>query len=251
MLKLAKLNGKPEIFYSIQGEGKNIGRPSIFIRLSLCNLYCNWCDTDYTWNWEGTPYPHQNDQNPRYKKYQKELFMMELSNEEIIRQIDSFNCKNLVITGGEPLMQQKELISLLNALREPDKAYHIEFETNGTATPSKVLDIQTDQYNVSLKLSNSKVKEKDRLNERAITFFAQSPKANFKFVVDRENDLHEILKLIKQYNISPEQVYLMPQGTNPETLRQKQQWLIELCKQYGFNFTDRMHIHIYGNKRGV
>ena len=251
MLKLAKLNGNPEIFYSIQGEGKNIGRPSIFIRLSLCNLYCNWCDTDYTWNWEGTPHPHQNDQNPAYKKYQKELFMMELSNKEIIRQIDSFNCKNLVITGGEPLMQQKELISLLNALKETDKTYHIEFETNGTTTPSKGLDIQTDQYNVSLKLSNSKVKEKDRLNEQAVTFFAQSPKANFKFVVDRENDLHEILALIKQYNISPEQVYLMPQGTNPEILRQKQQWLIELCKQYGFNFTDRLHIHIYGNKRGV
>ena len=251
MLKLAIINGNPEIFHSIQGEGKNSGHPSIFIRLSLCNLYCNWCDTDYTWNWEGTPYPHQNDSIPGYKKFSKKQFLVKLPNDEIIRQFKTIKCTNLVITGGEPLLQQKELVNFLEALRETDKTYHIEFETNGTLMPIEALDKLTDQYNVSIKLSNSKVQESDRLSDRAISFFANSPKANFKFVVDKEDDLQEVLSLIQQYEISTKRIYLMPQGINSETLRQKQQWLIELCKQYGFNYTDRIHIHIYGNKKGV
>lgn len=251
MLKLSKLSGKPEIFYSIQGEGKNMGKPSVFVRLATCNLYCHWCDTDYTWNWIGTPYSHQNDSKPGYNKYPKDSYIIEVPNDQIIKQIESYNCLNLVITGGEPLMQQKDLISLLDALTESKYSYYIEFETNGTSVPSKVLDILTDQYNVSLKLKNSKVKENDRLNERAITFFAQSPKANFKFVIDQENDINEVFELTEKYNIPHKRIYLMPQGTTSDDLLKKQQWLVELCKQYGFNYSDRLHIHIYGNKRGI
>ena len=251
MLRLARIDGKPEIFYSIQGEGKNSGHPSIFIRLSLCNLYCNWCDTDYTWNWDNTSFTHQNDLTPNYKKFSKEQFLVTLPTNEIIRQLETINCTNLVITGGEPLMQQRELVSFLEALKKTDKTYRIEFETNGTLTPTETLDKLTNQYNVSIKLSNSKVQENDRLNNHAISFFASSQKANFKFVLDKEEDLQEVLKLIQQYNIPPSEIYLMPQGTDPKILRKKQQWLIELCKQYGFKYTDRLHIHIYGNKRGV
>lgn len=251
MIKLAKLNNKPEIFHSVQGEGKNMGKPSIFIRLSLCNLYCQWCDTDYTWNWEGTPFKHNYDQLAGYKKYHKEDLIEMLSNEQILAIVGEMNCNNIVITGGEPLAQQKDLRSLMAALKKQNPNTHIEFETNGTLKPLAEIDELTDQYNVSIKLSNSNVSFEDRIKPEAISFFAHSPKANFKFVVDTEQDLLEIQDLINQYNIDQRVVYLMPQGTTVASLKQKQQWIVEICKKYNFNYTDRLHIHIWGNKRGI
>ncbi|TCJ14389.1 7-carboxy-7-deazaguanine synthase QueE [Flaviaesturariibacter flavus] len=251
MLKLARLNGQPEIFHSIQGEGKSIGRPSVFIRLSLCNLYCAWCDTDYTWNWEGTAFTHNNDVRPGYRKYRKEEYQQLISNEEIRDRLAVISCSNLIFTGGEPLVQQKDLRSLFRLLKENNPDYHIEFETNGTLKPLPEIDALTDQYNVSVKLANSKVAPEDRLNPEAIRFFAASPKANFKFVVDSRADLDEVLALVQGYGIRPEAVYLMPQGTSAAALREKQAWVAELCKQYNYNYTDRLHIHIWGDKRGV
>ncbi|PKQ68281.1 7-carboxy-7-deazaguanine synthase QueE [Raineya orbicola] len=251
MLQIAQLDKKPEIFYSIQGEGKSIGKPSIFIRLSLCNLYCFWCDTDYTWNWEGTNYPHLNDKNPNYQKFNKADSIIKLTEKQIIAEIQKYNCHRLIFTGGEPLVQQKKLLSLLAQLKKQNPQYHIEFETNGTIIPIPELEALTNQYNVSLKLENSKVRLQERLKPKAIHFFAQNDKANFKFVVDSPKDLDEILEIIQKYAIFHDKVYLMPQGTKPAILRKKQQWLVEICKQYQFNYTDRLHILIYGDKRGI
>jgi organic radical activating enzyme len=83
------------------------------------------------------------------------------------------------------------------------------------------------------------------------TYFAENPKAVFKFVQTKEEDLEETLGLIRQYKIPANRVYLMPEGTSPEALKAKQLWLVEVCKQHGFNYTDRLHVHIYGPKRGV
>ncbi len=251
MLKIALYNHQPEIFYTIQGEGKNIGKPSIFIRLSLCNLYCFWCDTDYTWNWEGTSFSHQNDTQPHYQKYNKKESLRKMSKEEIWEHIRHFTCENLVITGGEPLVQKKDLIALLSFLKQKNPNYYIEFETNGTILPDKQLDALSDQYNVSVKLSNALVDEQERIVPQTIRFFAQSPKSNFKFVIDTPKDLEEVQNLIEKFTIDSKKIYLMPQGTNAKVLQKKQQWLIEICKQYGFNYTDRLHILIYGEKRGV
>jgi 7-carboxy-7-deazaguanine synthase len=251
MLKLAKLNGRPEIFHSIQGEGKSIGRPSVFIRLSLCNLYCKWCDTDYTWNWEGTSFTHNNDARPGYAKYRKEDVIEMISDEAILDILAGISCRNLIFTGGEPLVQQKDLRSLFRLLKERDGAYHIEFETNGTLKPLPEVDALTDQYNVSVKLANSGVDREDRINPEAIRFFAASPKANFKFVVDDRSDLAEVQELVTTYRIRPEAVYLMPQGTTVALLREKQEWVAEICKAHNYNYTDRLHIHIWGDKRGV
>jgi organic radical activating enzyme len=250
MIKLSQLNGQPEIFYTIQGEGKNLGQPSVFVRLSLCNLYCVWCDTDYTWNWKGTRFSHVKDQDPGYIKYSKEEMIVQLPDEEIARIVTAYGCPNLVFTGGEPLVQQKELASLFSMLKEMNPDFRIEIETNGTLIPS-LCDRFTDQYNVSLKLGNSRVVESERLKPAAIAFFASSPKANFKFVIDTQADLQEVLKLIADYDIPKHRVYLMPQGLTATVLKEKQQWLVEICKQYGFRYTDRLHIHIYGDKRGV
>lgn len=250
-MKLAKLNNAPEIFHSIQGEGKSIGKPSVFIRLSLCNLYCVWCDTDYTWNWENTKYPHNKDENPNYKKFNKKDWIVDVSAETIFEEVVNLNCENIIITGGEPMVQHKELVGLLNLFKNADKVYTIEMETNGTLQPNATLDNLINQYNVSVKLSNAKVEVQHRIKPSALQFFSKSEKANFKFVVDTPKDLDEILQLQKDYNIDPKKIFLMPQGINPQSLLEKQQWLIEICKQYQFNYTDRLHIHIYGSKRGV
>lgn len=248
-MKLAKLNNEPEIFYSIQGEGRSAGKPAIFVRLSLCNLHCNWCDTDYTWNWEGTSFSHVNDSLASYKKFAKQDWIVEKSVDEIIALVKTYPCKRVILTGGEPLLQQKELSELAKKLSA--ESYFLEVETNGTLTPSDELSDHIDQYNVSPKLQNSNNELKLRIKEKALSHMAQSENATFKFVVDTKEDIDEVLQLVQVFKISAQNVYLMPQGTLPEMLKEKQLWIVDLCKQYGFNFTDRMHIHLYGDKRGV
>ncbi|MCO6492624.1 MAG: 7-carboxy-7-deazaguanine synthase QueE [Phaeodactylibacter sp.] len=247
-LKIACPDGRPEIFYSIQGEGKNLGQPSIFIRTALCNLHCIWCDTDYTWNWKGTRFAHVRDGEPGYEKYDIKEVVAELSVEEVAEMARQYPCRNAVLTGGEPMMQQEGLLALMEALGE---AYWFETETNGTLLPEPAFDARINQYNVSPKLANSSNPQKLREKPKAYRFFARSPKAVFKFVVAEPQDLEEVLELAERYAIPAEKIYLMPEGTTASSLAEKQQWLVEVCKQHGFWFTSRLHILIYGNKRGI
>lgn len=250
-LKIASLDGKPEIFHSIQGEGKNIGQPSVFIRTSLCNLHCIWCDTDYTWNWEKTRFAHVKDTEPSYTKYKMDEMIISLSLEEIYDEIAKTGCKNIVLTGGEPMMQLDELASLIEFFNTKAEDYFFEIETNGTIMPNEKFEALIHQYNVSPKLANSNNSKKLREKPEVYRYFTDNPKAVFKFVISSEKDLTEVLTICKDYKISNKKVYLMPEGTNPEMLQKKQQWLIEICKKHQFNYTDRLHVHIYGDKRGV
>lgn len=248
ILKIAKPDLRPEIFYSIQGEGKNIGQPSIFIRTSLCNLHCIWCDTDYTWNWEGTRFAHYNDQQEGYQKFKMSEVIEEMTVKKVVDQVSEFPCKNIVLTGGEPMMQQDALVALMKQLGED---YWFEIETNGTILPDPAFDQLIHQYNVSPKLANSGNSQKLREKKKAYNFFSDSPKAHFKFVVASQTDLEEILLLIEKYTISPQNVYLMPEGNSAAQLQERQEWIIEVCKKYSFHFTSRLHVLIYGSKRGV
>ncbi|MEZ4921055.1 MAG: 7-carboxy-7-deazaguanine synthase QueE [Saprospiraceae bacterium] len=250
-LLLAKLNGAPEIFHSIQGEGKSMGRPSVFVRLSGCNLYCIWCDTDYTWNWKGTQFVHQNDQLPDYEKFDKKDWTIKCTPKDIVDSILQFNCPNIILTGGEPLLQQDGLIELILALRNRRADLHFEIETNGTLIPKHELDSLINQYNVSPKLQNSNNSKKDREVPEAYQFFALNPKANFKFVLSDKEDLKEVRQLVEKYEISSQKIWLMPEGATQETLRQNRLWLVDLCKSEGYSYTDRLHIQIWGSKKGV
>jgi organic radical activating enzyme len=247
-IKIAKPDKEPEIFYSIQGEGKNMGQPSIFVRTSLCNLHCSWCDTDYTWNWEGTRFTHDNDVLPGYRKFKKQDVIAEMTLEEIVESIQQYPCKNVILTGGEPMLQQPALAALMDTL---GRDYWFEVETNGTLLPDPAFEAAIHQYNVSPKLSNSNNSQKLRERPKVYRYFAQSDKAHFKFVVANPVELEEVLDLIDRYAIKPSRVYLMPEGTSTERLAEKQTWFVEACKAHGFNFTNRLHIFIYGNKRGV
>jgi len=251
LLNLARLHGQPEIFFSIQGEGKSIGTPSVFVRTSLCNLHCIWCDTDYTWNWVGTRFPHLNDAKPGYQKFDKKKWIAECAVADVAEAVTAFPCKNVILTGGEPMLQQPALAALMSALRTKSADYRFEVETNGTLSPTPEFDAAIDQYNVSPKLENSNNPRRLREKPAVYHFFAQSPKANFKFVIAEKNDLDEVLALLKTYAIAPEKVWLMPEGTSAPTLAKRRKWLVEICKQHGFRYSDRLHVQIWGAKKGV
>lgn len=87
MIKIVKLDKELEIFYFIQGEGKNMGQFSIFVCIFLCNLYCSWCDIDYIWNWEGICFIYDNDVLFGYWKFKKEEVIVEMILEEIVEVI--------------------------------------------------------------------------------------------------------------------------------------------------------------------
>ncbi|MEY3194955.1 MAG: 7-carboxy-7-deazaguanine synthase [Bacteroidota bacterium] len=251
LLKLSKLHGKPEIFYSIQGEGRSVGIPSVFVRTALCNLHCIWCDTDYTWNWKGTRFKHENDTNPGYQKFDKNQWIEACLVEEVAETVASFQCNNIILTGGEPMLQQPVLLELIQCLRAKSPLFTFEVETNGTMKPSPALDNVINQYNVSPKLENSNNPRKLREKPAALRFFASSPKANFKFVMAEKTDLEEVLAMLQQYAIAPEKVWLMPEGTTAAALAARRETLVEICKQYGFRYSDRLHVQIWGSKKGV
>jgi hypothetical protein len=135
-MKLAKLGDGPEIFHTIQGEGVSVGAPAVFIRASRCNLHCVWCDTDHTWNFEGTPWPHEKDALPGYAKHRKAEVTCEIEPLEAAERVLAFACPRTVITGGEPLLQETAFLEMIGHIRERQPEHQFEVETNGTRIPS-------------------------------------------------------------------------------------------------------------------
>jgi organic radical activating enzyme len=234
--------GGPEIFASLQGEGPSAGMPVAFVRLSRCNLACTWCDTAYTWRFEGDNRPHRDG-----IAFERKANQVVLSPAETAERIAALGQKRLVITGGEPLLQAPALAEMLAHL--PDIA--VEIETNGTVAPLARLDIRVDQYNVSPKLAHSGNPADLALIPERLDAWAADPRAFLKFVVASPADVDEVLALQQRYRFRPSQVFLMPEGTDSATLRARQAWLSELCLKHGFRMSDRMHIHLYGDTRGT
>lgn len=234
--------GEPEIFASLQGEGLSCGRPSTFIRLSRCNLACEWCDTAYTWRFTGDNRPHRDG-----LAFERTANQLSLSEADVAGRIAALGGSRLVITGGEPLLQAPALARMLALL----EGHHVEIETNGTVAPAPALDALVDQYNVSPKLAHSGNPAELALIPARLSAWAADPRAVFKFVVAEPADLDEVLALRDAYAIPSSRIYLMPEGRDSATLRARSRWLAELCAENGLNFTDRLHIHLYGDTRGT
>ncbi len=234
MLKVSrKPDGHPEIFGSIQGEGVNIGKPAVFLRLGLCNLKCTWCDTKYTWNWS---------------IYDSHEQLVEMSLEDIEQEILRHNRKYLVVTGGEPMLQQNQLIPLLEHLE--NSGFFIEIETNGTIIPAWSLLKLVDHWSVSPKLQNSGNSQSLREVPECYRLFASITSSHFKYVIQNEDDFKEVRSLADKYGLIPEKIILMPEAQNIEELRDRSKWLVELCKTQGYMFSTRLHILLWGNERG-
>ncbi len=250
-MKLARDGMGPEIFESLQGEGVSAGTPSVFVRLSLCNLHCRWCDTDYTWNWIDTPFEHENDSASGPRKYRREEEILDLDTRDVAGRVLAFRARNIIFTGGEPLIQGRELARLASELREGDPSCRFEVETNGTLQPPPELDAFVAQYNVSPKLANSANTSAEREKPPALHFFAGCERAWFKFVASSPEDLDEVRQLQARYEIPASRILLMPQGVTSGQLRERTRWLAPLCLEHGYRLGDRLHVHLYGNRRGV
>ena len=241
------MDGEPEIFDTIQGEGRYIGRPVVFARLSNCNLQCSWCDTPYTWAFNEKR-ASQHDEGKVYDK-KKEQTKIEVG--DAIDTINGYEIKRLVITGGEPLMQQPSIIELAQGLRDANEDYWVEVETNGTIAPKPELVEVVDQFNVSPKLENSGNLLNKRLKPEALKKFVETGKADFKFVVSRTEDIKEILSIVDESGMPSDRVFLMPEGRTEEEVETHQKILVDLAKEHNFNVTTRLHVLIWGAKRGV
>jgi 7-carboxy-7-deazaguanine synthase len=214
-----------EAFYSIQGEGATAGVPAVFVRLQGCSVGCVWCDTRYSWDPAGG---------------------REVEPAALLDEVAAFPCRRVVITGGEPL-ESPLFAPLVTALGQ--RGYAIEVETSGTREPPADLDGGI-QWNVSLKLSGSGVAESVRINPAAIRAL-RARQAWWKLVVSEPGEIGEVLQLAERFALPRERVLLQPEGLRAEELAARTPWLVELCKAHGFRFSPRLHILIWGARRGV
>ncbi|MEI7566718.1 MAG: 7-carboxy-7-deazaguanine synthase QueE [Opitutaceae bacterium] len=226
-----------EIFYSLQGEGELTGVPSVFVRTSGCNLRCNWCDTPYaSWQPEGK----------------------QMTVGEIVAAVSPHPARHVVLTGGEPMIAP-DIHALAAALKKLD--YHITIETAATIAPT---GIACDLASLSPKLKNSspderlddtwrRKHEKLRWQPEVVRAWLDRGSYQLKFVVAQATDLIEIETLLTslERQIPRAKVLLMPEGTTVEVLRARAVWLAELCKARGYRYAPRLHVELYGNKRGT
>ena len=222
-----------EIFSSIQGEGPHAGKPSVFLRTALCNLKCVWCDTKYTWDWDNYD-------------YSKEVH--ELPIEKVLEKIKEFEPKHVVITGGEPLIQQNDIASLLSKLGDD---YFVEVETDCTIIPNSAMLEHVNHWNVSPKTSNSGNSRKAREIPQCYDFFIKLENSVFKFVIENETDLVEIDELITKYSIPKNKILLMPQASTKDELNLKKEEIEKIAKAKGLLFSSRLQVERWGNQRGT
>lgn len=222
---------------TIQGEAKFTGQRCAFIRLGACNLSCSWCDTPYTWD---------------AKRFDLKLEIAQESVENIIKQIVTMNVSMVVISGGEPLLQQKrdDFIKLLQEFYVLGIQVHIE--TNGTITPEPEVAELVAHFSVSPKLKNSGLKAEDRIEPEVLFAFnhlAKRQKALFKFVCSSKEDLEEVDALVRAIDINRQDVWIMPEGTTAHDIQSKSVLLADAVINKGWNFTTRLHTLIWGKER--
>jgi len=226
-------DGRPEVFSSIQGEGASAGVPSTFIRLAVCNLRCSWCDTAYTWDWS---------------RFDRASSIMALTAKEAFAAISALPPRNVVVTGGEPLLQRRQLVPLVEQLG--GSGFRVEVETNGTVAPGPLAGL-VDQWNVSPKLATSGNEGLRRVVPEALRQFAGQPCAYFKFVVSDPSGIEEAAAIAEGAGLPSGRVILMPEGRTAAELRERSPWLATACAARGFRFSTRLHILIWGDRRGV
>lgn len=244
-MKVAKLdNGQPEIYLAVQGEGKTIGRPLVFVRFSLCNLHCVYCDTFYTWNFENTPWEHDFAPKCSISKEQIDMTAQEIA--EHIKKVASPN-KGVVFTGGEPTLHQKGILKIMDILSDE---WYYEIETNGTIKFDERLLERINQINCSPKLEDSGNNEKIRYKPEVL---GQICRANgiFKFVVGTIEQVDEIERIVNEIGIKKENIYLMPQGVKTNEIIEGSRSLNEVCMKLGWNMSTRLQVILYDQKRAV
>lgn len=216
---------------TVQGEGPSIGRRCGFVRLGRCNQACTWCDTQFSWNWE---------------RFDPAEELHEMSVDDVLAQVDAMAVDMVVVTGGEPMLQQRALEPLLCAIKE--RGWRVEIETAGTIAPTMAYGL-VDQWNVSPKLANSGNPLARRYKPDVLRAFASTERAIFKFVVCEPSDLDEVAGIVDECGLTD--IWIMPEGTDAVTLERRSAGLADQVIKRGWNLTTRLHILLWGDRRGV
>lgn len=239
-----------ETFYSIQGEGPCVGMPAVFLRLAGCNLRCNGfsykdpdtgehlgCDTKKVW-----------------QKGVRKSFVDIINDWKQQGWFDALERgAHLIITGGEPLIQQKRLVEFIKLLDvTASTQVFIEVETNATITFDDCFKQRINHVNASPKLSHSGEPQDKAYIEDVLKNYISNEKSIFKFVVASEADIEEVYaNFVVALKLNPARIWLMPEGGTVLDVKEKSQWLVERCKYYVLNFSPRLHIDIWNEATGV
>ncbi|MEO2154499.1 MAG: 7-carboxy-7-deazaguanine synthase QueE [Nanoarchaeota archaeon] len=232
-----------EIFISIQGEGKKQGTLSLFIRFQGCNLRCKWCDTKYC----------------SFPEHYNNSLSLEKALEKIKGLIKNKKIKNIVFTGGEPLLFQDEIVFLIKKIKEISKKEKLkanlefEIETNGTIELKKefipLLTKNDIFFNISPKPGHSQIKGFEnktfpKLIEQLMKLEEEMKKELFivKFIVNNKKDKEFVFETIKKFEISNNKVFIQANCTDKEECLKKGKELIEFCLENNFNFSSRLHL---------
>jgi organic radical activating enzyme len=215
-----------EIFTGIQGEGLHQGVPSHFIRLFGCNLRCDFCDSQYSWK-EKIP----------------------IRKEDLGGIIDALFLRheyvnNVVITGGEPLLQNLKYLQKLIA----ERGWSLEIETNGLGKFYKHINPEDVLFNVSPKIHTEQYRSK--YTSKIINKYLHY-NSIFKFVTADSEDFSSVLDFCQRFKIPNNSVWILPKGITAKGIVRSSRKVSDLCIKYGFNLSDRQHIIVWGNRRGV
>lgn len=222
-----------EVFDSLQGEGVNMGKPCRFVRLALCNLHCHYCDTKYTWDFE---------------RYDYDREVREVSLDEVAAQVAAAPGSHVVITGGEPLLQQRALAQVLE--RVPAEVF-VEIETNGTRIPLPSLLARVNQWNVSPKLASAGDPEELRIRPDALLALKGSGRAFLKLVVKTERDRDEAEALRERFGFERDRTLLMPEAATREELERHGPEVAGWAQALTLRYSGRLHVALWGGRRGT
>jgi 7-carboxy-7-deazaguanine synthase len=216
---------------TFQGEGPSAGRRCGFVRLGRCNLNCSWCDSAYTWDWT---------------RFDPAVEVHTMSVDEIVKDLEAMTVNRVVVSGGEPLLQQDDLVPLLQ--RCASLGWAVEVETNGTVAPHPAVVELVEAFNVSPKLANSGLPRGRRLRPEPLRVLRVSGKAIFKFVACDRSDLDEIAVVVDHFGLDP--VWVMPEGRTADAVLAGMRALADDVASRGWNLSGRLHVLVWGDERG-
>lgn len=215
---------------TIQGEGPHTGQRATFLRLGGCNLTCSWCDSAYTWDG---------------KRYSLKEELHKRSASELAETIRRKDAELLVLTGGEPLLQQGT--SLFHLLHSLEADCHVDVETNGTIRPTLDLIALVQLFVVSPKLGHAEVPNAIRMD--VLEYYSTLPSV-LKIVCRTTADVEEAARLADEACFPRSQTWVMPEGIHPAQVLMRQRDLADATLALGMNLSSRLHVLIWGNERG-
>lgn len=217
---------------TVQGEGPHMGRRCGFLRLAGCNLSCSWCDTPYSWDW---------------KNYDRDTESHPMQVEAIAEQVNAMGVELLIITGGEPLLQQRAIPDIRRLT-----GCSIDVETNGTRAPQPDVIDAVDLFCVSPKLAFATDPETWRIHDDALAVFAElarQGKAIFKFVAEKVDDFVEVRALRDRHNIPDSSIWIMPEGYTQDRHLEHLRQLASPIVAEGWNLSSRLHVLAWEKER--